>query len=223
MLKPKTLISIIILIPLLIISLNSCYSDYGLSTKDYDLVATFFDKNTDFQQFQTFTLLDTVVRVKDGGGTSSDFDTRYDQQILNRIADNLTDYGYSRIDQKDVDSTNKPSVFLLVSAVSSENYAYYPGYWWGYWGWYPGWGYYPGYGPGWGGYYPGGVAYSYTTGSLFITMLDADNIDVENKTATINWAVAINGLLDDSNTNISSRINETIDQSFQQSSYLKLN
>ena len=54
-------------------------------------------------------------------------------------------------------------------------------------------------------------------------MLDAEDIDVENKTATINWAVAINGLLDDSKTNISSRINETIDQSFQQSSYLKIN
>ena len=223
MVKSKISISLLILIPLVILMLNGCYSDYGLSTQDYDIVATFFDKNTDFQQFQTFTLLDTIIRVEAGGGTNNNPDTKYDQQMLDRIASNLTNYGYSRIAQEDVDSTNKPSVFILVSAVSSENYAYSPGYWWGYWGWYPGWGYYPGWGPGWGGYYPGGVAYSYTIGSLFITMLNADDVDVANKTAKINWAATINGLLDDSRQNISSRINQAIDQSFNQSPYIKIN
>ena len=213
----------LIIVTISLLSLNSCYTDYGLSTQDYDIVATFFDKETDFQQFQTYTLLDSIVRVKEDGGTGSDADTKYDQQILNRIADNLQSYGYTSIAPDDVDSTNLPDVFILVSAVSSKNYAYSPGYWWGYWGWYPGWGYYPGYGPGWGGYYPGGVSYSFTTGSLLINMLEADNVDVANKTAVINWAAVINGLLDDKSSNISSRINQAIDQSFKQSTYLKIN
>ena len=223
MAKIKFRVALLIVVPLLLISLNSCYTDYGLTTQDYDIVATFFDKDTDFQQFQTFTLLDTIVRVNQGGSTNQDYDTKYDQQILNRIKTNLEAYGYTSIDENDVDSTNKPSVFILVTASSSNNYVYYPGYWWGYWGWYPGWGYYPGYGPGWGGYYPGGVAYSYTSGSIFITMLDADEVDVANKTATINWAAAINGILDDTSVNISQRINEAIDNAFKQSQYLKLN
>ena len=213
----------LIIVPILLLSLNSCYTDYGLSTQDYDIVATFFNKSTDFKQFQTFTLIDSVVRVRDDGGSTSNPDTQYDQQILNRVAQNLEDYGYHPIPPDQVDSTNLPDVFILVSTVSSTNYAYSPGYWWGYWGWYPGWGYYPGYGPGWGGYYPGGVTYTYTTGSLLINMLEAANIDLANKTAVINWAATVNGLLDDSRANISSRINEAIDQSFKQSTYLEIN
>ena len=102
----------LIIIPILLLSLNSCYTDYGLSTQDYDIVATFFNKSTDFKQFQTFTLIDSVVRVRDDGGSTSNPDTQYDQQILNRVAQNLEDYGYTPIPPNQVDSTNLPPVLI---------------------------------------------------------------------------------------------------------------
>lgn len=214
------------ILSILILSLNSCYNDYGLTTQDYDLVSTFFKKGVDFKKFQTYTLLDSVMRVTNDGEDPDDVDTRFDEQILDDIDRNIKNYGYSEIKQEDVDSTNLPDVVILVSSVSSTNYAYSPGYWWGYWGWYPGWGYYPGYGPGWGGYYPwypGGTVYSYTTGSIFIEMVDPTDIDVDNRRVNLQWGAGINGLTDDSSQNLSRRIKEAIDQSFMQSPYLKIN
>jgi hypothetical protein len=211
------------IITVLIFSLNSCYNDYGLTTQDYDLVSSFFKKGVDFKKFQTFTLLDTVVRLTNDGKPPTDVDTRFDSQILDDVERNLKNYGYTEIKPENVDSTNQPDVFILVSSVSSTNYAYSPGYWWGWWGGYPGW---PGYGPGWGGYYPwypGGTVYSYTTGSLFIDMLDPVDIDIENKRINLQWGSVINGLLDDNAANLSRRIKEAIDQSFTQSPYLNQN
>lgn len=224
--KPLKWLFLYSLFTFLIFSLNSCYNDYGLTTQDYDLVSTFFKKGVDFKKFQTFTLLDTVMRVTNDGEDPKDADTRFDKQILDDIERNIKNYGYNEIKQEDVDSTNLPDVVLLVSSVSSTNYAYSPGYWWGYWGWYPGWGYYPGYGPGWGGYYPwypGGTVYSYTTGSIFIEMVDPTDIDVDNRRVNLQWGAGINGLTDDSSQNLSRRIKEAIDQSFKQSPYLKIN
>ncbi|MBT8379017.1 MAG: DUF4136 domain-containing protein [Ignavibacteria bacterium] len=217
---------ILSLFTIITFSINSCYNDYGLTTQDYDLVSTFFKKGVDFKKFQTFTLLDTVMRVTNDGEDPSNVDTRYDNQILNDIERNIKNFGYSQIRQEDVDSTNLPSVVILVSSVSSTNYAYSPGYWWGYWGWYPGWSYYPGYGSGWGGYYPwypGGTVYSYTTGSIFIEMVDPTDIDTENRRVNLQWGAGINGLTDDSSQNLSRRIKEAIDQSFKQSPYLRIN
>ena len=214
------------ILSILILSLNSCYNDYGLTTQDYDLVSTFFKKGVDFKKFQSFTLLDTVMRVTNDGEDPDDVDTRFDKQILDDVKRNIKNYGYTEIKQDDVDSTNLPDVVLLVSSVSSTNYAYSPGYWWGYWGWYPGWGYYPGYGPGWGGYYPwypGGTVYSYSTGSIFIEMVDPTDIDVDNRRVNLQWGAGINGLTDDSSQNLSRRIKEAIDQSFKQSPYLNIN
>ena len=143
---------ILLLFALITFSINSCYNDYGLTTQDYDLVSTFFKKGVDFKKFQTFTLLDTVMRVTNDGEDPSNVDTRFDKQILNDINRNIKNYGYTEIRQEDVDSTNLPSVVILVSSVSSTNYAYSPGYWWGDGVGDLGWGYDPGYGPGWGGY-----------------------------------------------------------------------
>ena len=217
---------ILLLFAVITLFVNSCYNDYGLTTQDYDLVSTFFKKGVDFKQFQTFTLLDTVMRLTNDGQDPQNVDTQFDKQILSDIERNIKNYGYTEIKQEDVDSTNLPSVVILVSSVSSTNYAYSPGYWWGYWGWYPGWGYYPGYGPGWGGYYPwypGGTVYSYTTGSVFIEMVDPTDIDLENRRVNLQWGAGINGLTDDSSENLSRRITEAIDQSFKQSTYLKIN
>lgn len=227
MIKKKLFVITFIFITGSMLVINSCYTDYGLTTSDFDVVTTLFDKSADFSKYTTYTLLDTVMRITDDEDDLENVDTKYDAQILSDIDRNLKNYGYQEIPAEEVDSTNLPDVVILVSAVSSTNYAgytYWPG-WWGGWGYWPGWGYYPGYGPGWGGYYPwyGGTVVSYTTGSLFIEYLDPADIDVENRRANIKWVGSLNGLLEDKSSNISRRIKEGIDQAFKQSPYLNLN
>ncbi len=116
-----------------------------------------------------------------------------------------------------VDTNNLSDVVLLISVSSATNTGifYNPG-WWGYWGWYPGWGgSYPGYGMGYPGGYP--LGYSYSTGSVFMTMVDPSMIDTENETFGVVWLATINGLLKSSGSTGGTRVSEGINQAFKQS------
>jgi len=211
---------------------NSCYYDYGLEPKDYDLVATFFNDKTDFTKFRTYSMPDTIVHIT-GDSTQADselIDRKYDKQILQRIGTNLESLGYTKVEvPDDPSSVEPPDVVVLVSALATKNYSVYswwPG-WWGGWGGWGGWGWYPGYGPGYGpGYpwYPGGTTvYSYTVGTLSIDMIDPTDTDEQNKRIGVAWIAAINGYLEKSSGVAGSRLNELIDQCFTQSPYLKTN
>ena len=128
------------------------------------------------------------------------------------------------------DTLNPADVVMLISAVSNTNSGinYDPG-WWGWWGWWPGWGGYPGYpgwGPGWGYGYPWGypISYSYSTGSIFISMINPEEFDMENETIGVVWLAAMNGLLKDNKQQGEQRIRDGIDQAFKQSEdFLKKN
>jgi hypothetical protein len=121
--------------------------------------------------------------------------------------------------------TNGADLFVLPSAVGATTwvlYSYYPSY--PYWGWYPGWGYYPAYGPGWGWGYPEYyTATSYSTGTIFIDMVDPSAADPNTTTMPARWTAALSGLLGASSTPTSDRITRAIDQAFTQSPYLKRN
>jgi hypothetical protein len=54
-------------------------------------------------------------------------------------------------------------------------------------------------------------------------MVDPTDIDIDNRRVNLQWGAGINGLTDDSSQNLSRRIKEAIDQSFNQSPYLKIN
>ena len=198
--RVKTLL-ILLLFGVSAMIVTSCYSDYGLSTSDYDIVATFRDDATNFQSYKTYYMPDTIKTLSDAGSNPSD--VKYEDQILNEIASQMQAYGYERVSNK-----ANADIEVYVGVTSSENYSYYPGYWWGYWGWY-----YPWY----GGYY-----YSYTTGSLFVTMFDPSKFNQVNKITGAVWAGTANGILDDTNANILSRTINSIDKMFEQSPYLKL-
>lgn len=207
------------LFPSVVVSLmfTSCYNDYGLNTSDFDIAATFRNNNIDFQNYSTYAMPDSIGRLPDTD--PADINTMYDELILTQVAAEMEAYGYTRIT---AGPNSVPDVVLLVGATSSDKYAYDPGYWYPIWGWWPGWGYYPGYGPGWG-YYPpyyGGVVYSYSTGTVLITMLDANSYDPDKKEITAAWSGALNGLLEGST---STRITNGINKLFQQSPYLKIN
>ena len=122
------------------------------------------------------------------------------------------------------DTLNPADVVLLISVVSTTNsgISYDPGWWWGYWGYWPGWGGYPGggyWGPGWGYGYPWGypIYYSYSTGSIFISMINPDDYNSENETIGVVWMAAMNGLLQGNKQQGETRIREGINQAFKQS------
>ncbi len=214
--KKKKLIVLFSLVILSSFVLYSCYPDYGLTTSDYDTVITVFDNDANFKK-PTYAMPDTVVHFVEEGDEDK-VDRSKDALILSTIASNMTSLGYERVP---VDTTmDAPGFVIIVGVTVTDNYgtAYYPG--WGYWG---GWGWWGGY-PGWG--YPGGtVTYSYTTGTIFMTMLgpDKDNISDDNKFGAV-WLARINGVVSSSSSiNVSSRITQRINDAFNQSPYLGAN
>ncbi len=211
---------LIVLSSLLILSsfvLYSCYPDYGLTTSDYDTVITVFDNTANFKK-PTYAMPDSIVHFVEEGTPEDEIDRSKDGLILSTIVSNMASLGYERVA---VDTTeDAPGFVMLVGVTVTENYvrAYYPG--WGYWG---GWGWWGGY-PGWG--YPGGsVTYNYTTGTIFMSMLDPDrdNIIDGDKFGAV-WLVRINGVVSNSSSiNTSSRITQRINDAFEQSPYLGAN
>ena len=132
--------------------------------------------------------------------------------------------------EEPLDTLNPADVVMLISAMSSTNSGLYfdPAWWWGYWGWWPGWSGYPGapvWGPGWGYGYPDGypVYISYSTGTLFITMIHPESTNIDEKTIGVPWMAALNSLLQTGAQNTEQRITDNIDQAFKQSPYLKTN
>jgi hypothetical protein len=209
----------LLLLAAMALLISSCYYDYGMEAEEYDLVATFYDTKVDFNQLKTYSMNDTIVHLV-GEGKESDISRDYDQIILQQVALNMQTLGYRRIMDPDT-LDNKPDIILAAGVTTSENFVLsssYPYYGGGYY-----WGGYPWYGPGWGMWYPWypvtGV-YQYTTGTILITMLDADRIDVENKRFFAVWTAGINGLLTGNSSTVKRRLNSNISQAFQQSPYL---
>jgi Domain of unknown function (DUF4136) len=213
--RKKKLVGLFSILILSSFVLYSCYPDYGLTTSDYDTVITLFDNNADFNK-PTYAMPDSIVHFVEEGTPEDEIDRSKDALILSTIASKMASLGYQRVT---VDTTmDAPGFALLVGVTTAENYAtaWYPG--WGYWG---GWGWWGGY-PGWG--YPGGsVTYSYTTGTIFMTMLDPDkdNIIDGNKFGAV-WLARLNGVLSNS-LNTSARITQRINDAFNQSPYLGAN
>ena len=216
--KPKLLRAIswplILILPLLMFS---CYPDGPSTVEDLDLVGTMHDPEFNFSGAVTYSIPDTVIHIIGEDDKEEDVDHSFDELMLTTVKTNMDAYGYQWME---LDTVNPADVVILVSAVTAVNSGifYDPGWWWGYWGYWPGWGgYYPGYGPGWGYGYPWGypIGYSYSTGTVFITMLDPENNNLENETIGVVWMAAMNGLLQGNSGE--TRIREGINQAFKQS------
>jgi hypothetical protein len=224
-LNPKGIIPwiLIIVLPLLIIS---CYPGGPASAEDLDIVGTSYDKEFNFGNVNTFSLPDTIVHFVVQGEEDS-LGRDYDDLIISRVKAQMISNGYT---EEPLDTLNPADVVLLISAMSSTNSGLYfdPAWWWGYWGWWPGWGGYPGapvWGPGWGMGLPVGypVYIDYSTGTLFITMIDPENTNIDEMTVAVPWLAALNSLLSGGNRDKGQRITDNIDQAFKQSPYIKTN
>jgi hypothetical protein len=197
----KTTLSIIIFIAAAIFILQSCYPGDELTYSDTDIVATFYDKNADFSNYNTYIMSDTIYTFDDENQSlipANDVSPANKTAILNGIESNLKDIGF--------DSTSNPSEANVVIAVIVTSSTWVSGgCYYGYWSyWYP---YY-----GW--CYP--VYYTYDTGTIIIAMIDKS---VAEERPGL-WIATINGLLGDTNAELQSRINKNIDQAFSQSPYL---
>jgi len=177
--------------------LNSCYPGEALTAADTDIIATFFNKDADFSTKMTYALPDSIVRIDEDGNPISD-PGPYDQQILSRIELNLQQMGYTEVQNPANADVHVVAFVTTTLWVSGGCY----NWWWGW--WYP----YPGY------CYP--VVYTYSTGTILITMTDPEN----QVTLDALWIAGINGILEDNSAGISTRINNNIDQAFKQSPYL---
>jgi len=196
----------------LAIFVNSCYTDYGLTTSDYDVVLTRYNKETDFGSFRSYVLPDTVFHIV--GNEEDNISRQFDALMLQKVASNMDNRGFTRIENPD--SAHIPDAVITISVTTTdyEGVAYYPPYWG-----YPGWGwYYPPYYPP----YWGGTTYSYSTGTIFIDFGDVENVE-DSSLVTVEWNATFNGLLSSNASLTRERIQESIDQAFIQSPYLKTN
>jgi hypothetical protein len=219
--KPKPLRTIawssILFLPLIIFS---CFPGGPSATEDLDVAGTIHDPDFFGTGPLTYTMPDTVVHLISEGQDPESVDHSYDSLMLSTVMFNMDEYGYEWME---FDTTKAPAdIVILITVVRATNSSIYfaPGWWWGFWGWWPGWGY-PGapvWGPGWGMGTPSGfpVGYSYSTGSVFIAMLDPDQFDPEDLTVTTVWLGAINGLLTANAEQGAVRISDGINQVFRQ-------
>lgn len=203
------------------LALAACYPGTPTDISEYDTVSTLFDGNAAWGSFQTYALPDTIIHVVAEGEDTIPISRAYDEDILTLVRQRIEDYGYQIEPNPE---TTPPDVVFLVTAQASEKW-----FGWidsgcgGWWGWWPGWGYYP---PGWGGcwYPPSAGVVRYQNGTLFVDMVDARSPfqDGDEIRIPVYWTAAMNGLLGGSAASVASRLNNNINQAFDQSPYLQV-
>lgn len=183
----------------LLLVVVGCYPD-RLSTSNYDMVITTYDTAASFTA-ATYFLRDTVVHLVPPGGTD-DITRLFDNQIITQVRTNMQARGYISLPD-----TNGADLHVAIAVSTTE----YTGYYWNYWCdiWYGYYGcYYP---PYWG-------TYSYTLGTLFVTIGDRRQVGAGGKRELI-WIGLANGLAGQGST--AARLTSGIDQMFAQSPYIK--
>lgn len=220
----KKFVKFFLLLGIISLLLVSCYPDGGLnSIDDYDVVVTRYNKDYNFGAVRTYAMPDTILHILADSTAEDEITREHDDLILNKFAENMGNIGYKRITTIDTTQQDSiPDVVILAAVFSTswQGWSFYPG-WGSGWGYWPGWGYwgpgYPGYGPG----YPGvAVPYSFSTGTIMAYMFEPDDFDPDLRLLPSEWGVGINGLLGDTSSGIANRISQSIDQAFNQSSYL---
>lgn len=203
-------------IGLLASSFSACKPDGAEYIDELDIVYTNYDAGFDFSSKGTYALPDKVVKITDQfinlqpGDEPEYLDPVYAAAILSSIRSNMDKLGYTQVDE----SVNPDLIILPSVSQTDQIYFYYD--WW-YWNWF-----YPGWGPGWGWYYPGYYPPQVSrvrTGTLMMQMTSVADQDVTDKIPVV-WTGVINGLLEGSANSINKRVNDSINQAFEQSPYL---
>lgn len=185
--------------------LSNCYpqEDY-IATADLDTIVTFKPESANMTGKTTFAVTEVVWNDE-----YDDYDSTYNTTLVAQIEKNMEELGYTLL--KNPSDQNVPDIAIIPEIIFTNNYVvggggcYYGCWGWGWGGgWYGGWGYGP--------YYPT-YAYSYSSGSILMHMIDT-SITTEN-TQNVLWNGAIDGLL---RSNLQhSLLNSYVDQAFEQS------
>jgi len=212
--KRKLLFSAVVLA---LVTITGCYPGSDRTLENTEVIFTTFDDGFDFSKNKTYFLVDEVTDID----TLKTVDQNTQNTIKQRIRDNMNSKGWQEITTTISPGDTLPTLDVEVVIHASlltgtiEGVSYWPGYgcWWG--GWY-GWGGYPGY--GWGGV---AIPYSYDIGTIFIDMIDYSTYNPEDeRSLTLVWTAAMNGVLSSTSVGVTSRIQRVIDQSYAQSPYL---
>ena len=205
-------------IGLMAVLATSCEKDPDLSKLDNNFtVYTNYDSKTNFNDFKTYCLPDSILLI--GQGMKAEYwKDENAQEIIKQVADEMDTRGYTRV--KVIKNAN---IGLQLSFTRQTTQIIGTGGWYGG-GWYNGW-WGPGYwGPYWNDwYYPYPVVYSYSVGSLLVELvnLKAPLPKSTDAKLPVLWTAYMTGLLSGSdkvNIELSTR---AIEQAFVQSPYLK--
>jgi hypothetical protein len=195
----------------MVVLLTQCYPDGPEYIDQLDLVYTNYDPEYNFAEKLTFAIPDKVLKIDENLINGEDINyvnNTYASVMLAKISQNMTDRGWTQVAIGD-----HPDVLLAPAAY--ELTTYYSNDWWYYYDWW-----YGGYYPGGGWYYPYPVVEGYSTGSLFVAMVDPNEISPNDK-ARVAWVFVINGLLEGTTAEFNARMTKGINQAFEQSQYLK--
>lgn len=190
--------------------LSGCYPGGADFTEDFDVVYTNYKTTYDFAAQSTYAMPDKIVvdvEIDRGDTTYVYMKDIYATPILQRIADNMTSLGWTRVNLSD-----NPDVLLTPAGMKTTHIFYDYWYCWWYGGYYP---------PGWGWYYPPYVTISTFSTGTFIMTIEDPNVDNPIGQSEAAWVAGINGVLS-GNYSID-RVLKSIDQAFTQSPYLKTN
>jgi len=191
----------------------ACYPGRSVdNTSEFVSVTTLYDQAAPFEAVKKYALPDTVLYVPKK--ENEEVPAAAQTAILSAIRTNLNALGWTEV----TNARATPVDVYVVAAVTSTTYVGWGYDYWGYWCWYP---YWPlSYGPSTNWYYPPyWYAYSYTTGTVVLGMIDGRPAASNGQRAPLVWSAGVNGVLDDAATNITIAT-AGINQAFQQSPYL---
>lgn len=205
----------IFLISAVIMMAAACHKEpYGNDDNEY-LVYTTPGKDVNFAPYKTYYIADSLL-VMDSSDKPQYSQSGDALELIERVRNNMDDYGYVYTSDRDEADLGVQMTFVVKTErfVKYYNNPYwwldYPGYWLpGFWGdWY-------------GFYYPYPISYTYSTNALIIDMVNLNSPQGKDEKLEVIWSSYIGGPAGYSLSSDIDRMEDSIDQAFVQSPYLK--
>ncbi len=196
--------------------LASCHKEPFERGNDY-VVYTSPSDDVNFSQFKTFYIPDSLLIIGANGKSAYSKDDAADE-LIEAFKSSMIKAGYQYSD-KNADLGVQMSYIIKTDSYLLPSWWYdYPGYWspnyWGYWNYY---------------YLARPIVYSYTTNALITDIVDLTNApqpgaaisNDDGQGLEILWTSYIGGPAGGSLRNDIDRMEDAIEQAFDQSPYLK--
>ncbi len=204
----------ILLFSAAVLLLAACHKEPFRDSDNEYLVYTSPGKSTDFAQYRTFSIADSLLVI---GRTDKPTYSKTEaaKALINAYRTNMENYGYVYTTDVATADLGIQLTYIIKTERFVRYYEHpywwldYPGYWpAGYWGdWH-------------GYYYPRPVTYTYTTNALLADFVNLTTELTEESPLEIVWTSYIGGPAGSSYQGDVKRMQKAIDQAFVQSPYL---